>query len=341
MHRFDDAYLFNWMKTKTPLVPVHISYRSFLDIPTYRRVIYSLSPGFLSHFKDYQKKISFAFRRRMKRQIPRWYWTRLRHCADYYVRFFSCIWPEHAAIVKDLIYVEWLLYVEPEYMEYRDHLLHMFKVACLGTWMLSQNDFIKQIVSMQFGETGNAANQPPEHFQKWMEQQNIRLNNLNQGQKENIILWAFLLASLFHDIGYGYFHRTLYDKKVERMYCWLSSLSQNSEPLCKCYQGWTNSLTGAFIKVNLAKTNLDASVINRRLTGFIRNTLTLNHSAASCLFTLHLKNMLKDARAMNPHLNLAIEIAAEAILLHDMIKKGNWCGINKNTLNPDSYKRTH
>ena len=162
---------------------------------------------------------------------------------------------------------------------------------------------------------------------------------MSQGQKEKIIQWAFLLAALFHDFGYGYFYRTMYDKKAERLYRWLQSLSQNSEPSCQSYEGWNDSLAGAFIKGNLVEANPNGSATDRRLTGFTRNTLTLNHSMASCLFTLYLKKMLKDARAMSPHLDLALEIAAEAILLHDMINKGNWCGIHKNTLNQRSYKQ--
>ena len=129
---------------------------------------------------------------------------KIKVCADHYVRFFACIWPELAVMVKDMLYVEWLLYVEPDYEKYRDHLLHMFKVACLGTWMLSNNNFLQQVVDLQFGNP-NTNSQAPEHFRQWMHERKIDPQLIQSQQKTKIIEWAFLFAALFHDIGYGYF----------------------------------------------------------------------------------------------------------------------------------------
>ena len=123
------------------------------------------------------------------------------------------------------------------------------------------------------------------------------------------------------------------------MYGWLQSLSQNMESSCQSHKEWQNSLAGAYIKHNLAESNNDKIVLTRRLTGFTRDTLTLNHSVASCLFILRLKERMKNSRACNTHLELALELAAESIMLHDMINKGNWCGIKKNALNSNCYQK--
>ncbi len=76
----------------------------------------------------------------------------------------------------------------------------------------------------------------------------------------------------------------------------------------------------------------------RRLqSGLVRNLLTLNHGMSSALFILSLSERLRAARASNPHLQIAFEIAAEAVMLHDMTKDKRWSGLHRNFL----AARTH
>ena len=52
-----------------------------------------------------------------------------------------------------------------------------------------------------------------------------------------------------------------------------------------------------------------------------------DESMASGLFALHVRQMLSEARVLSPDLQLAFEIAAEAVMLHDMIEPLGWCGL--------------
>jgi hypothetical protein len=330
MQRFDGSYVWNWMRKTTDETPQR-GLLAWFAPPDGSSVdmLSGVSPTFLASFPSPDPHRTLAYQRKLAEWIPPRYWYDIQYCALTYCDLLSRIWPDLCPMVTDLLYLEWLLHVEPECQQYRDHLSHMFKVACLGTWMLERDGFASGVAEHQFG--GRA--------KSWLDSA-LPPVRLTDSERRDVVRWAFLLAALFHDFGYGYFLRTKLDQRLSRIYGWLSTASHNTEPSMRSQESFYGSLAGDFVRRHLACQNAGSDKSNdvqrRRVSGFVRDTLTLNHSTASCLFILHLKDMLKNARALNPKLGVAFEIAAEAALIHDLADYGHWCGLAGATREPSA-----
>jgi len=82
--------------------------------------------------------------------MPREYFLEIQFCAKVYSTFFGKVFPPLAAQIDQLAYIEWLLYTEPSNLRYRDHLIHMFKVAYVIDRFFNFKPLLKKIVSWQF-----------------------------------------------------------------------------------------------------------------------------------------------------------------------------------------------
>ena len=124
----------------------------------------------------------------LKQFVPYEYFLEIQFCASVYATVFGRVFPPLASHVDQLAYIEWLLYAEPGHPFYRDHLVHMFKVAFVGDQLLSVEKLLSKITEWQFKS---------KHFEDWYLYRKIRVDKWNPSEQKDVVRMAFLLAALF------------------------------------------------------------------------------------------------------------------------------------------------
>lgn len=255
--------------------------------------------------------------------MPREYFREVQFCAMTYTAFFSKICPLLADKIDNLAYIEWLMYLESEKLDYRDHFVHMFKVTFAGIQLLEDNGnaLLNKIAKSQFERN---------HFTDWAKvpKRKMNLDGYDEKSKQDILKRAFFFAAIFHDIGFGSYFLGKYKRRLHGLCLPGRDSVDISEDQKKVILG---SLPAKFVEnnhywLNSQKRNneLYEKVKNDIIIGFFKDSLSLNHSVASCLCVLEIAEKLKRARAIPADIYLSFQIAAEAIMLHDMtsMKKG-------------------
>jgi len=251
----------------------------------------------------------FSIFQSLKERMPREYFREMEYCALAFSKIFQGTFPPLARQIEQLAYIEWLCYIEPENPEYRDHFVHMLKVAFL-CWKVIEDKkalTLSRIVNWQFSS---------KHFIRWYKRERIYFS---EARKSDIMHCAILLASIFHDFGYGYKFLRRYEEKLSKLNllgCDSVDITKERAKILK------KSLLGEFILSHHAwfRNNAQLSLIQKEniLLGFIRDCLPLNHSVASSLVVLDIAEDLYRSQAIIPELYLAFQIAAESCLLHDL-----------------------
>lgn len=274
--------------------------------------------------------------------VPREYFLELQFCAKTFAGICGTIFPPLVTHIEQLAYIEWLLYTEPGYPKYRDHLVHMFKVAFTGDRLLINEDIFEKIRGLQF------QSEKPKHFKKWLRENRLILPKEEADQKE-ILKMAFFLAALFHDFGYGYFFHNLYQERLLKINTWLQPGTDLTEINTPFFNRFKKSLPYFFIEHHhMWCAKMDKSIKEeqkqRLVSGFFRDCLPLNHSIASTFTILEIAEKFWEAGALNKKLYIAFQLAAEAIMIHDMTCKENWLHLGfdngNHFLNNKSYKAT-
>jgi len=251
--------------------------------------------------------------RKLKESMPSNYFHEMEYCALAYSVVFGKVFPPLTQHIEELAYIEWLLYVEAENLDYRDHFVHMLKVSFACDMI--QNILCGDIVKWQFDST---------HFKEWVKEEKVYFN---EDKKENIVKAAIFLAAIFHDFGYGYKFVRGYEEKLFK----LNLLGCDSVDITKSRSDVINkSLLARFIIEHhewyqRTKKDLEEKPEERLKKirqenipcGFIRDCLPLNHSAASALMVLDIAEDLFRSQIITQELYVAFQIAAEACLLHD------------------------
>jgi len=271
---------------------------------------------------QYEKRSTEIFDK-LSVYMPRQYFLKVDFCAKAYATIFSQIFPPLMARVGELAYTEWLLYTEPENSRYRDHLIHMFKVAYVGDRLFSSiADFKQKIISCQF---------KCDHFNEWCCDKKINVSLLKEDDKNEIIELAYFFTALFHDFGYGYFFHCMYKKHLFKLYGGILATSNLTDISSQGVNMLLQSLACAFVKNNHAwlQTRNNSNTAHDALQdsvvlGFLHDCLPLNHSVASAFFIIDMAERLRMAKAINDKLYIAFHLAAEAAMIHDMTGQGRW-----------------
>ena len=153
-----------------------------------------------------------TFLRDLWESVPIWYYEEMLYCAQAYSILFGSLFPRLVEHVEELAYMEWLLYTEPGYRKYRDHLAHMFKVAHVCDKWVEQRSLLNSLTRLQLKSR---------HFQEWLSRDSITNNAVDNENIKDIMRIALFIASVFHDFGYGYFFLNLYKKRLHRLNKWL------------------------------------------------------------------------------------------------------------------------
>jgi hypothetical protein len=257
----------------------------------------------------------------LKQYVPHRYFLEIQYCANVYATLFGRIFPPLASYVDQLAYIEWLLYTEPGYTSYRDHLVHMFKVAFVADQVLSVETLHEKATEWQFSS---------KHFLDWCRSCQIHAHRWNTTKQKNVFLMASFLAALFHDFGYGYFFLRKYKQRLFQLYQWLLPGADPTDIDTFRTKVLIQSLPSFFIKENhIWLTQKKSGITDNIIAGFYRDCLPLNHSLASTFFVIDIAEKLRNSKALTQELYVAFQLAAEACMIHDMTKDGTWAHLRK------------
>jgi hypothetical protein len=258
--------------------------------------------------------------------MPRRYFLEVQYCAKAYATFFSSVLPTLAPHVDQLAYIEWLLYTEPGNPGYRDHLVHMFKVAFVCTQLLSVESLLSTAVDAQFKS---------KHFLSWCESQKI---STSEWDTKALLKLALFLAAIFHDFGYGYYFHAKYRDKLFKIYQWLLPEANPSHTSTWGARIVLQSLPSAFVKEHHLWLKSNSSENEHDvIAGFYRDCIRLNHSVASAFFIIDVAESLKQSGALSQQLYVAFQLAAEACMIHDMTEDNKWVHLDKNDKDNDHF----
>lgn len=255
---------------------------------------------------------------RLSRHVPRKYFLEIQFCLAAYSSVFATLFPSMLSSLDNLSYIEWLLHMEPDNEKYRDHLVHMFRVAFVCN-RLMQLPVIRQKASeFQFSSP---------HFLKWC-QDNFRIdtNTWESSKKDRVLNAAIYLSAIFHDFGYGYHFLNYYRQRLAGVLPILTQSEATADLHHSDMARIRNSLAAKFVaKYHHALQRAGASA-NKEviLSGFFRDNLGLNHSVASAMFLVDLADKLYDQHSLSDDLYIAFHLAAEAAMLHDMTSNEKW-----------------
>jgi hypothetical protein len=219
----------------------------------------------------YEQKSSDVFDK-LSLYMPRQYFLEVDFCAKTYATIFSRVFPPLMARVGELAYTEWLLYTEPDNIRYRDHLVHMFKVAYTEDLLLSKIEGLRsKVISCQFQCS---------HFKKWCDNRKLDISSLDEDEKGEIVDLASFFAGLFHDFGYGYYFHCQYKKRLFKLYEWILPAADPTDTGSQMVQVLLQSLACEFVKNNHAwlRENRVSDVTQASVvSGFLHDCLPLNH----------------------------------------------------------------
>ena len=262
---------------------------------------------------------------RLSRHIPRKYLLELQFCLAAYGSVFATLFPSMLSHLDNLPYIEWLLYMEPDNERYRDHLVHMFRVAFVCNRLMQLRAIRQKALEYQFSSM---------HFLKWC-REDLRNDpsSWDSSKRDKIVNAAIYLSAIFHDFGYGYYYLNLYRQRLAGVLPVLTQIEGTADLHHRDMARMRNSLAAKFaakyhhaLQKNESHPNAQAV-----LSGFFRDNLGLNHSVASAVFLVDLADKLYDHHAISDELYVAFHLAAEAAMLHDMTTNDKWLHFSTGT----------
>ncbi|MFB3886931.1 MAG: hypothetical protein ACE144_17030 [Thermodesulfobacteriota bacterium] len=254
----------------------------------------------------------------LSRHIPRKYFLELQFCLAAYSSVFATLFPSMLSHLDNLCYIEWLLHMEPDDEKYRDHLVHMFRVAFVCDRLMQLQVIHQNAIAFQFSST---------HFLKWCEEKlGIDPSGWDSPRKERLLCAAIYLSAIFHDVGYGYYFLNQYRQRLVGVLPVLTHAEATADLHHRDMANIRNSLAAKFVAKYHHAFQENESPANEEviLSGFFRDNLGINHSVASGVFLADLAGNLYDRHAIGDELYVAFHLAAEAAMLHDMTKDDKW-----------------
>ena len=265
----------------------------------------------------------------LSRHIPRKYLLELQFCLAAYGSVFATLFPSMLSHLDNLPYIEWLLYMEPDNERYRDHLVHMFRVAFVSDRFMQIQPIRQKAREFQFSS---------KHFLGWC-QEKLRTDpsGWDSPRKDRLLYTAIYLSAIFHDVGYAYYFLSQYRQRLVGV---LPTLTQGEATADLHHRDMANirdSLAAKFA-AKYHHAFLSAGFIPNKevilkviLSGFFRDNLVLNHSVASAMFLVDLADNLYDQHSISDDLYIAFHLAAEAAMLHDMTSNDKWLHFSTGT----------
>lgn len=254
----------------------------------------------------------------LSRHIPRKYLLELQFCLAAYGSVFATLFPSMLSHLDNLPYIEWLLHMEPDNERYRDHLVHMFRVAFVSDRLIQIQAIRQKAREFQFSSS---------HFLEWC-QEKLRTDpsGWDSPRKDRLLYAAIYLSAIFHDVGYAYYFLSRYRQRLVGVLPTLTQGEATADLHHRDMANIRNSLAAKFAAKHHHGFQENECPANGEviLSGFFRDNLGLNHSVASAMFLVDLADSLYDRHSMSDDLYIAFHLAAEAAMLHDMTSNDKW-----------------
>lgn len=261
-------------------------------------------------------------------RLPSYFGSEVAYLADRTLTFAGRMHPDLDTILANHAYTEWLLYSEMDYSQYRDHIVHPFKVGMLAWWLLekgakdARNEILRNLSEAS-------------HVQRLLRHLGLtrEIFSVSNQDSYRILNAAIWIAALFHDLGYGHNFMCGLEKR-----------------LCSSFGFYAGDVVGGSI-TGMNPDLMEKSLIVHHLdihstredvnTGRWRNNswppnkerwqtslfanLTRNHSIAGAMNLLCIcQEIVDNWPDVDPRLVLVFELAAEAIFLHDLTGKDSF-----------------
>jgi hypothetical protein len=248
---------------------------------------------------------------RLPRELAGWSAFVLWRVLQYACRFH----PAFQIMLKDHLYTELLLYAESDFANYREHIVHPYKVMAIGAWLMDNIGRLIPQISTRLKSNARVL-------------QLVKDLHLAESVLDDhrLIKTAWWLAGLFHDIGYTfYFMSNNLEPRILRTY--------------PVYVGSAGGRLGVGTPLYLAQMALfrdlwESSNPDVGHRGFLTESASMNHSVVGGLTLLSMLGEMESIFAVRPEQALAVHLAADAIALHDLIgsKKAAYCGLPRKCL---------
>ncbi len=259
-------------------------------------------------------------------KVPRSFRRELEYINNFVLDAISHIVPNFDTILSNHAYMEWLLYHNLDHEKYREHIVHPVKVAAIAQWLLTKSNRMDQVIS----NLDNA-----KHVQYCLAKLNMAKSFFRSGtDRKKIIRGALWLAGLCHDLGYGHNFFCQLEKRMLESYRFYSAdaaagsiagfdprlLLQSLLPYHLMDEADLNNCWALD-----SMTNRDSMSPKEGWKLRSYENFACNHSIAGALNLLCLlQEVVEYWPKINPKLILTFELAAEAILLHDLTKEANF-----------------
>lgn len=254
----------------------------------------------------------------LSRHVPRKYLLELQFCLAAYSSVFATLFPSMLSYLDNLPHIEWLLHMDPDNEKYRDHLVHMFRVAFFCNRLIQLEAICQKAREYQFSST---------HFLKWCQEKvGNDPSRWDRSKKDRLVNAAIYLSAIFHDFGYGYYYLNLYRQRLAGVLPSLVQSEATADVQHRDMERMQNSLAAKFATKYHHAFQTTQFPANEKviLSGFFRDNLGLNHSVASAMFLVDLAGTLYDRHTISDELYVAFHLAAEAAMLHDMKGDDKW-----------------
>jgi hypothetical protein len=272
--------------------------------------------------------------RKLLSRLPAYFAAELAFLMDKNLEAARYLLPQFDTILANHAYFEWLLYMELDFDNYREHVVHPFKVAMVARWLLNNVKNCRRKVKDRLKAS--------EHVRRLLAHLRLTTRVFDSDDGDRIVKAALWLASQYHDLGYGYQFALGLERRLQVSYGFYrgdllgGSIAGTHPDLIErsLLKRWLEPKSGARSVENGSRQRPVATGTWRDIrfppakepwqVSLYRN-MPLNHSLAGALNLLCLLQEIVDHwPEVDPRFVLVFELAAEAIFLHDLTKKSNW-----------------
>jgi hypothetical protein len=271
--------------------------------------------------------------------LPRKFADQVKLCANTYANFCDEVFAGLDSFYYQSVNAEWFLHSESSFQvkRYRDHLTHQMKVSMLGLSFLegevTDNSFLEEVVKRL---------KMSSQLDHLLKSEDIGANIIDR----DIVISSWLLSSLFHDLGYCFLNVIKSHQLMEK----ISDLFKTTV----LEEVWSKAETGIKEYSYLVQfykefgEGLNESSSFEDVKAVIKDSAinAKNHSVIGGLYLLHFirdveqkeKSPFSTDQDLKKKMILTFEIAALAILTHDLDSPGKRSNFQKKKIFKDNFK---
>ncbi|MEA3404015.1 MAG: hypothetical protein U9R79_22490 [Armatimonadota bacterium] len=213
-------------------------------------------------------------------------------------------------------YCEWLLHAETDYEHYKDHIIHSLRVAAIGRWLIGECNWASPGNPGQ-GTLAEAIAKAPQ-VKVLLSKLGLQLSAIS----DRLVLAAWWIASLFHDIGYGFYLFGKLERHICEAFPWYAG-----DAAAGLVRGCrVETLQRSLFQSYLEHLSHEAQPWSPRRRaweiGLYESCLDGHSAAGAVLLLMALDETWAMTGYVRPELELILHLAAEAAFYHDLLPVG-------------------